>query len=108
MLVNECKELNYEDGEFYDYFITRINEWYRNNHQLENKILEILDQFMITLGPRNWEVRWIGHGLLTEDKIYSAFREHDFHKSFIMSIYNKWYNMAVMLATEKHMGNINF
>ena len=108
IIINQCKALELEDGEQYDYFVERLNEWYGDNVDINAKVGDILSQFFITLGPTNWQVRWIGHGLLTEDKIFEAFKEHSYHKKHVMTLYNKWYDMAVMLASEKHMGNINF
>ena len=107
-MINNFKELSLEEGFSYDYCVDKLNDWYSDKLDINSKIEEVLNQFFITLGPRNWEVRWIGHGLLTEDKVFDVFREHESHRKRIMKLYDKWYYMAVMLASEKHMSKPNF
>ena len=101
-IVNNFKQLSIETENHYDYCIDKVNEWY-GEVALKDKVDDLISQLFIRLGPRNWEVRWIGHGLLTEDKICSAFREHDYHKSYILKKYDEWYSVAVIEASEREV-----
>jgi hypothetical protein len=101
-IVDNFKQLAIEISTHYDYCIDKVNEWY-GEVVLKDKIDDLLSQLIITLGNRNWVVRWIGHGILTEDKLCESFREHNYHKSYILKKYDEWYSTAVIAASEREV-----
>ena len=101
-IVDNFKQLLVEVETHYDYCIDKVNEWY-GEVALKDKIDDFLSQLIITLGSRDWVVRWIGHGILTEDRLCSAFKEHDYHKSYILKKYDEWYEKAVIEASEREV-----
>ena len=101
-IVDNFKQLSIEVETHYDYCIDKVNEWY-GEVALTDKVDDLLSQLIITLGKRNWEVRWIGHGLLDENKLCESFREHKFHKSYILKKYDEWYSKAVIAASEREV-----
>lgn len=108
-IIDNFKQLAIEVETHYDYCIDKVNEWY-SEVALKDKVDDFLSQLVITLGSRDWQVRWIGHGLLSEDKICESFKEHNYHKTYILKKYDEWYSNAVILASErevfKNNGNI--
>lgn len=101
-IVENFKQLTIEVETHYDYCIDKVNEWY-GEVALKDKVDDLLSQLVITLGSRDWQVRWIGHGILTEDKLCESFREHNYHKSYILKKYDEWYEKAVILASEREV-----
>lgn len=101
-IVDNFKQLSLEVEHHYDYCIDKINEWY-GEVALTDKVDDLLSQLIITLGKRNWEVRWIGHGLLDENKLCEYLREHNYHKSYILKKYDEWYSYAVIAASEREV-----
>jgi len=66
----------------------------------------MLSQLVITLGARNWVVTWIGHGPLSKATLLKNFMsESEVHHNFILDMYDKWYEDAVMQASERVMRN---
>lgn len=101
-IVNNFKQLSIEIETHYDYCIDKVNEWY-GEVALKDKVDDLLSQLIITLGSRDWQVRWIGHGLLTEDKLCESFKEHQYHRSYILKKYDEWYDKAVIEASEREV-----
>ena len=101
-IVNNFKELSIEMETHYDYCVDKVNEWY-GEIALKDKIQDILSQLIITLGTRDWEVTWIGHGKLNENNLYSSFKEHEYHKTYILKKYDEWYDVAVIEASEREV-----
>lgn len=101
-IVDNFKQLSIEIENHYDYCIDKLNEWY-GEVALKDKVDDLLSQLIITLGSRDWQVRWIGHGLLSEDKLCESFKEHQYHKSYILKKYDEWYDKAVIEASEREV-----
>ena len=98
------KKLDHETDEVRDFAYDYLNEWYCDNI-LEDKINELFNEFIIILGEKNWIVRWIGHGTLTNEKLSSNFRgENEVIMKYIKRKYEKWYDDNVVKASEKMMG----
>jgi hypothetical protein len=80
-----------------------LNNWYAEK-VIGGKVRDFLNQLVITLGPRNWIVTWIGHGPVSRAKILNNFiNEGEFHHKFIIDMYDKWYEEAVIYASDKMM-----
>jgi hypothetical protein len=78
-----------------------LNEWYSNT-VIGDKLNDFFSQLIVTLGSKNWVVTWIGHGPLSQTKMLSNFAgESDFHTKYILSSYDKWYEEAVIEASER-------
>lgn len=101
-IVDNFKQLSIEIETHYDYCIDKVNEWY-GKVALTDKVDDLLSQLIIVLGKRNWEVRWIGHGLLDENKLFQYLMEHNYHKSYILKKYDEWYSKAVIAASEREV-----
>jgi hypothetical protein len=103
-------------GDFQDEFILEhhqlityakeyLNNWYSET-VIGGKVNDLLSQLVITLGPRNWVVTWIGHGPLSRATLLKTFiNESKFHNQFILDMYDKWYEEAVISASERVMRN---
>lgn len=101
-------------GDFQDNFILEhqkiisfakeyLNNWYAER-VIGSKVNDLLSQLVLTLGPRNWVVTWIGHGLFSKKRLLEKFiNESEYHHDFILNMYNKWYEDAVIEASEKVM-----
>lgn len=48
-----------EPGPVITYLKNHLNKWY-SDYVLEDKLNILFNQFVVTLGPRNWEVTWGG------------------------------------------------
>ena len=82
-----------------------LNNWYSET-VIGGKIKDMLSQLVITLGPRNWVVTWIGHGPLSKATLLKNFiTESEFHHQFILNMYDKWYEEAVMEASDRVIRN---
>lgn len=82
-----------------------LNNWYSDT-VIGGKVKDMLSQLVITLGPRNWVVTWVGHGPLSKATLLKNFlTESEFHHQFILNMYDKWYEEAVMEASERVMRN---
>lgn len=101
-IIDNFKQLSIEVETHYDYCIDKVNEWY-GEVALKDKVDDLLTQLIITLGSRDWQVRWIGHGLLSEDKLCESFKEHQYHKTYILKKYDEWYSTAVIAASEREV-----
>jgi DNA-dependent RNA polymerase auxiliary subunit epsilon len=76
-------------------------KWYKDTI-IDEKIDDLLSQLIVTLGPRNWKVTWIGHGELNRPKIESIFgSQSPSIYEYIMDRYDLWYDRAVEKAVEK-------
>lgn len=93
---------NIELVEYSQLVIDKINKWY-NENILDPKIDDFLSQLIIRLGERDWNVYWIGHGLLNDVKMMGHFREENFQESHIQIRYDNWYENAVLIACEKEL-----
>jgi hypothetical protein len=75
-------------------------KWYKDT-VIDEKIDDLLSQLIITLGPRNWKVIWIGHGELNRPKIESIFgSQSPSIYSYIIKRYDEWYDSAIQIAAE--------
>jgi len=82
-----------------------LNNWYSET-VIGGKVKELLSQLVITLGPRNWVVTWIGHGPLSKATLLKNFiNESTFHNQFILDMYDKWYEGAVIEASDRVIRN---
>ena len=86
-----------------DVVINKINEWYRDTI-ITDKINDLLTQLVITLGKYNWQVTWIGHGPLNDNKIDEIFKnENEFQLRHITEIYDIWYQKEIVATSEYYM-----
>jgi len=82
-----------------------LYDWYSKNI-LNDKLIDLFSQFVLTLGKTDWKVTWIGHGPVTKEKILDHFRdEDDFHNEYILKRYDEWYENEVAEAGEREMNN---
>jgi hypothetical protein len=82
-----------------------LYDWYSKNI-LDDKLIDLFSQFVLTLGKTDWKVTWVGHGPVTKEKILNHFRdEDDFHNEYIMKRYDEWYEAEVSEAGEREMNN---
>jgi len=98
----ELKFEGFQQREFAnEYLIT----WYKDT-VIDEKIDNLFSQLVVTLGPRNWRVTWIGHGELTRPKIESLFgSQSPSIYEYIMKRYDIWYDTAIEKASERLMNN---
>lgn len=95
------ENLKFETTKINQFAMNYLNKWYAESIVGE-KVNDILNQLVITLGPRNWIVTWIGHGKLTRDKLLNDFiLEDEYHHKHILRMYDKWYETAVIEASER-------
>ena len=81
-----------------------LNKWYSET-VIGEKVKDLLSQLVLTLGPRNWVVTWIGHGPFSKKRLLEKFiNENAYHHDYILDMYNKWYEEAVIEASEKVIG----
>jgi len=80
-----------------------LNNWYSET-VIGDKIKDLLSQLVLTLGSRNWVVTWIGHGPFSKKRLLEKFiNESAYHHDFILNMYDKWYEDAVIEASERAM-----
>ncbi len=80
-----------------------LNNWYAESI-IGEKIKDLLSQLVLTLGQRNWVVTWIGHGPFSKRRLLETFiNESSYHHDYILNMYDKWYEDAVIEASEKAM-----
>jgi hypothetical protein len=102
------EELKFETIKINQYAMNHLNKWYAETIVGE-KVNDILNQLVITLGPRNWIVTWIGHGKLTREKLLKDFiLEDEYHHKHILRMYDKWYETAVIEASERVLNRNNY
>lgn len=76
-------------------------EWY-SKQVISQQLDELFSEFVITLGPKSWVVTWVGQGILDYPKLMRHFRnETQEVKDYIVIAYDKWFENAVILATER-------
>jgi hypothetical protein len=109
VLVNSISErITFETYTIYQYALKELNEWYANT-VITDKMNDFLNQLVITLGTRNWVVTWVGHGPLSREKILSQFKEeNEYHHKFIVDMYDEWYEIAVIDASERTLLRNNY
>jgi hypothetical protein len=94
-----------EHHQLITYIKEHLNRWYSET-VIGGKVKDLLSQLIITLGPKNWVVTWIGHGPLSKATLLKNFlNESEFHHNFIIDMYDKWYEEAVIEASERVMRN---
>lgn len=80
-----------------------IKDWYRVNI-LDDKLIPLFREFVITMGAKDWIVTWVGHGPLTEEKLLSQFTdEHRYNKDYILQRYEDWFAEEVIDASERYL-----
>lgn len=80
-----------------------LNNWYSET-VIGGKVKDLLSQLVLTLGSRNWTVTWIGHGPFSKRILLEKFiNESTYHHGYILTMYDKWYEDAVIEASEKVM-----
>ena len=83
-----------------------LNNWYSET-VIGSKVKDLLSQLVLTLGSRNWVVTWIGHGPFSKRILLEKFiNENAYHHNYILTMYDKWYEDAVIEASEKAMNRI--
>jgi len=103
-LLNDFQdEFILEHFKIIEYAKSHLNNWYAETI-IGDKISDLLSQLVITLGPRNWVVTWIGHGPFSKKRLLEKFiNESQYHHDFILNMYDKWYEDAVIDASERAM-----
>jgi len=95
------ERINFETPTIYQYALKHLNDWYADT-VIGEKMKDFLSQLVITLGTRNWVVTWVGHGPLSREKLLSQFKdENEYHHNFIVKMYDEWYEIAVIDASER-------
>jgi hypothetical protein len=93
-------KLNFEGFKQQEFAREYLLKWYKDT-VIDEKIDDLLSQLIITLGPRNWKVIWIGHGELNRPKIESIFgSQSPSIYSYIIKRYDEWYDSAIQIAAE--------
>lgn len=103
-LLNELgRRLEFETATIQEYAMNNVNKWYSDTH-LGKKLDDLFKEFVVTLGPRNWIVTWIGHGVVTNHKLITEFmNETPFQHQLILNKFDHWYTEAVQEASERYM-----
>ena len=82
-----------------------LYDWYCKT-VIGERVNDFFNQLVVTMGPRNWVVTWIGHGQLTREKMYSYFpNESEVILRFIEDSYDRWYDEAVIAASERYISS---
>ncbi len=80
-----------------------IGKWYCNNF-LDDKLNDIYNQLVVTLGRTNWVVTWIGHGKMDVYRFLEQFRgEIPNVVAVVKARYEKWYLESITEASERIM-----
>lgn len=80
-----------------------IGKWYCDNF-LNDKLSDLFNQLVITMGRTNWVVTWIGHGKMDVYRFQEQFNgEIPNVVAVAVSRYHKWYLDTVTEATERIM-----
>jgi hypothetical protein len=91
-----------------EYALNFLNEWYSET-VIGKKLETFFNELVITLGPRNWIVTWVGHGALSREKLLRNFlHEDEYHHKYIMKMYDKWYELEVIEASERMMNRNSY
>lgn len=102
------EKLKYETFNLQKYCVDYLNDWYADSI-LSSKIKTFLRELVITLGPRNWVITWIGHGPLTRKTLLDQFKdETEDHYPFILKMFDEWYEREVMDTSERMLNRNNF
>ena len=100
--------MGFETTYISNFGINYLNEWYAES-VVGEKIKDMLSQCVITLGSRNWVVTWIGHGVLTREKLLKDFiLEDEYHHKHILKMFDAWYETAVIEASERVLNANNY
>ena len=102
LIANSPLNIDIEDDKIKQINLHVLNEWYSGKF-IREKLDKFFPELVITLGPRNWRVTWIGHGELTKDKLLDYLQEDEYHLSYITQQYDKWYEDAIIEASERYM-----
>ncbi len=104
LMVDEfITSLEYEGFVQKDKALQALNDWY-SEKVIGDKVKNFLGELVMTLGKRNWQVTWIGHGPITKRQFLDRFKdESDFHHEFILRMYDDWYDTKVIDASERMM-----
>lgn len=105
-LFEEFKnELDKEHPNIINFANEYMNNWYSETI-IGEKIKDFLSQLVITLGSKNWVITWVGHGQISKNTLLKNFKnENEFQQEFILNMYDKWYDEAIMEASERVMRN---
>lgn len=95
------EKMEFEPSIIRDFVLEYLNDWYSTSI-LGEKITNFFRQFVVTLGPTNWKVTWIGHGEITQAMIRQEFRDESEHQlKIVFSKYHKWYEEEIIQASER-------
>lgn len=108
LLKSFTDSMNFETSNVSKFAINYLNEWYAET-VIGEKIKDMLSQCVITLGARNWIVTWIGHGVLTREKLLKDFvLEDKYHHKHILNMFDAWYEISVIEASERVLNANNY
>ncbi len=97
------EQMEFEPSIIRDFVLEYLNEWYSTSI-LGGKITDFFRQLVITLGPTNWKVTWVGHGEVTQAMIRQEFRDESEHQvKIVFDKYHKWYEEEIIQASERMM-----
>jgi hypothetical protein len=108
-LINSFHQnLKFETFKLQEYCVKYLNDWYCESI-LGNKLKTFLRELVITLGPRNWIVTWIGHGPLNRQTLLNRFpEESEEHHVYILKMFDEWYEKEVMDTSERLLNRNNY
>lgn len=102
---NFKNKLNLDTIKQHEYAKDFLYNWY-SDQVIGDKVRDLFSEFVITMGPRNWIVTWIGQGILDKNKLLKYFKnESEEILEYIVTAYDKWYEEAVITASERIMFN---
>lgn len=95
------KEMTFEGFKQREFVREFLINWYKDS-VIDEKLNDLFSQLVVTLGPRNWKVTWIGHGELTRPKLESIFgSQSPSIYEYIKGRYDVWFDNAIEKAAEK-------
>ena len=95
------EQMEFEPSIIRDFVLEYLNDWYSTSI-LGGKITNFFRQFVVTLGPRNWKVTWVGHGEVTQAMIRQEFSNESEHQlKIVFSKYHKWYEEEIIQASQR-------
>lgn len=93
------QENEYQKNKLEEY----LNKWYVDNI-FNDKVTDLLSQFVLTLGSTDWIVTWIGHGKLKPNTLRDYFKKENAHCfRYALGMYEEWYEKEVIEMSEKYV-----
>lgn len=91
-----------EPGPVITYLNNHLNKWY-TDYVLEDKLNFLFKQFEVSVGPRNWEVKWGKHEV-TKKLILDYLKDESSTQQHIaLEIFSEWYKGEIEFQSEKEI-----